>query len=167
MAADFQDIDKGYSGVLDRIFEANNSFVEIGWFENEESKNKRNDPEGKPVIPKNVDIAIWNEFGTTRNGEQHIPERSFVRSSHDENLKRTSKLIEREYGRIVDGQSTAKRSLGLIGLFVESYTKRKIVTLRDPPNAPQTIRKKKSDNPLVDTKQMGNSIVSKVTIKRE
>lgn len=167
MASDFEDIDKGYGATLDRIFEAGDSFVQIGWFENNESKNKRNESDkGSSDKPKNIDIAIWNEFGTERNGKEHIPARPFIRSSHDENLERTTKLIEREYGRILDGQSDAKTSLGKIGLFVESYTKRKITTLKEPPNTEQTIKSKKSSNPLIDTAQMRNSISSKVIIKR-
>lgn len=162
VASDFEDVDKGYAATLDRIFDTGDSFVQVGWFEQNEEKNKRRpNSKGKGGNLKNVDIAIKNEFGSG-----NTPARPFVRSSHDDNLERTSKLIEREYGKIVDGDSDAKTSLGKIGLFVQSYTQRKITTLREPPNAPLTIELKKSSNPLIDTAQMRNSISTKVTIKR-
>lgn len=172
VASEFKDVDKGYSGVLDRIFEADNSFVEIGWFEGEESKNQRRDTEeGSPNNPKNVDLAIFNEFGTRRNGKEHIPARPFMRTSHDENIEKTNALIKREYGRIIDGTADAKTSLGKIGLFVQAYTQRKITTLRTPKNADSTVIKKTvagkvGDNPLIDTAQMRNSISTRVVIKK-
>lgn len=165
MGSFFKDKDKGMVDLIKRVAQAKGSYVKIGWFESEQSKNIRKESaNGRGAKAKNFDIALWNEFGTTRNGKEHIPARPFIRSSYDENIHRVNALLKREFGRIIDGDTTAGKSLGKIGLFVESYTKRKIVTLKEPPNSEETVKRKQSDNPLVDTKQLGNSIVSKVTI---
>jgi len=45
---------------------------------------------------------------------------------------------------------TKKKALEIMGQMIESDIKRKIVTLKTPPNKPDTIRKKGSSNPLVN-----------------
>ena len=50
-----------------------------------------------------------------------------------------------------------------VGAIAAGATQQYITDLRDPPNAPYTIEKKGSDNPLIDTGSMRSSVTYKVT----
>jgi len=50
-----------------------------------------------------------------------------------------------------------------VGAFAAGATQQYITDLRDPPNAPYTIEKKGSDNPLIDTGSMRAAVTYKVT----
>jgi hypothetical protein len=108
--------------------------------------------DGTPLVL----IAAVNEFGSS---DGHVPERSFLRSTVDENRAAYMKLLERAAGRAVDkGRSAMRRELELVGAKVASDVQRKIVALKDPPNAPSTIAAKGSSSPLVDTGRLRQSI---------
>lgn len=87
-----------------------------------------------------------------------IPARSYIRSTVDTNREQYDKKLNELLGRVVDGNLTSFDALEQLGMLVESDIKRKMTTLRTPPNAASTIRKKKSDNPLIDTGHLRNSI---------
>lgn len=101
-----------------------------------------------------VIIAASNEFGT-RDG--HVPERSYLRSTVDENQQSIVRDLETIVSRSLDGKSYV-HGLRVLGERVVGLVKRKIVDLDDPPNAPSTIAAKGSDNPLVDTGRLLGSI---------
>lgn len=50
-----------------------------------------------------------------------------------------------------------------VGAFAAGATQQYITDLRDPPNAPYTIEKKGSDNPLIDSGVLRSSVTYKVT----
>jgi hypothetical protein len=52
--------------------------------------------------------------------------------------------------------------LTAVGEFIASDFRRKITTLRSPPNAPSTVAKKGSSNPLIDTGAMRQSVRSRI-----
>ena len=97
--------------------------------------------------------ATQNEFGSG-----NIPERSFIRSTIDENAERYSKAAEILVGMMIDGEISKFEALERMGQQIESDIKSKIVSLKSPPNSPRTIMEKGSDNPLIDTGEMLNSI---------
>jgi len=98
-------------------------------------------------------IAAANEFGTIT-----IPARSYIRSTVDENNDKYLGVSKKLMGKIVSGDMTKTEALAIMGQMIEGDIKRKIISLRSPPNAPSTIRAKGSDNPLVDTGLLGGSI---------
>lgn len=98
-------------------------------------------------------IATVNEFGGG-----NVPERSFMRSTFDENRSKYQKRLERFLVQVIDGKIDLDRALGLMGTIVVRDVKVKIRDLRDPPNAPLTIKLKGSSNPLIDTGRMRQSI---------
>lgn len=101
-------------------------------------------------------IAATNEFGTTRAGVNHnitIPERSFMRSTLDENQRRLFDALQKAIEDDLDDKRPLKDGLGLVGELTVSLIKNKVRDRRIPPNAPSTIAKKGSDNPLIDTSQ--------------
>ena len=99
-----------------------------------------------------VDIASFNEFGTSR-----IPARSFLRSTFDENLPAYEKMLKRLV-KTISPKRSAEQAAALLGIKMVADVQAKIVSLTDPPNAPSTIAKKGSSNPLIDTGRMRQSI---------
>jgi hypothetical protein len=112
-------------------------------------------------------IATWNEFGTeTEEGLVHVPERSFMRSTIREKKKDIIALQKRLLVQIRMGKFTVDQALGILGEFAADKIRRKIVDLKIPPNAAQTIAKKGSSNPLIGiTTQLKNSITYEVNKK--
>ena len=143
--------DRGADRAIKEIAKAKKEpFVKVGFLEEGEPR--------KDSGPTNAQIAFWNEFGTSR-----IPERPFMRLTWIRKRRDIAKVIDKTIGEIQVGRMTVAEALGIIGLKAQQATKRTIVTLRDPPNAPSTIMRKKSSNPLIDTSQMLNSVQYKVS----
>ena len=101
-------------------------------------------------------VAAWNEFGTRRGGRVQIPERPFFRSTLKRVVPQVRELVEEE----IDPKSmTPDDDLAdKIGAYVSAQVQNGIVQLRDPPNAPVTIERKGSSNPLIDTGKMRQSV---------
>ncbi len=87
-----------------------------------------------------------------------IPERSYLRAAIDENRQRILRFVDQQgINLIVKGQSI-KKTLNALGLFGVSLVKAKIIKGPFVPNAPSTIRKKKSSKPLIDKGRLFGSI---------
>ena len=97
--------------------------------------------------------AAKNEFGSG-----NVPERSFIRSTMDENAERYLKAAETLVGLMIDGEISKFEALERMGQQIERDIKEKIINLKTPPNSPRTIMEKGSDNPLIDTGEMLASI---------
>lgn len=117
--------------------------------------------------PTLVQVAWWNEFGAEdkKRPNWSIPERSFIRSTHDENRQKLIALKRRLAIRMTKGLSI-KTALTLLGEWMQAKQVQKINRLRTPPNAPSTISRKKSSNPLVDIGQLKQSMRYQVVIPR-
>ena len=100
-----------------------------------------------------------NEFGT-RDGR--IPERSFIRSTMGQNRFALFQQAERYLNQIAAGTMNPRQALGLMGEWLRARIVIKITTLQDPPNAPSTIAKKGSSNPLIDEGRLRNAIAWEV-----
>lgn len=96
--------------------------------------------------------AMANEFGT-----QRIPERSFLRSTLDQNRDRYADILVEALERVPDGESP-ERAMSRLGAIVVGDVQRKITEIRYPPNAPSTVKRKGSANPLIDTGQLRQAI---------
>lgn len=97
--------------------------------------------------------AAANEFGTERN-----PERSFLRSTFAMNQQEYAKALRNAVEAIYDGTASPQKALSIVAMRAASDVQQTIVNLRDPPNAPATIEKKGSSNPLIDQGRLLQSI---------
>lgn len=104
-------------------------------------------------------IGFVHEFGSEKAG---IPERSFMRSTLVERRKDIIALQKKLLAKVVGGKMEQDQALGLIGEFVADAVQQKITAIQTPPNTPATIEKKGSSNPLIDHRQLLNSITHKV-----
>ncbi len=102
-------------------------------------------------------IGHAHEFGTST-----LPERSFIRSTTRSKKKQIIALQTKLLKKISTGEMTVKKALGLVGEFLSDEIRQKIVAIQSPPNTPETIARKGSSNPLIDTGQLKNSITYEV-----
>jgi hypothetical protein len=100
-------------------------------------------------------IGAIHEFGSQ---DGRIPERSFMRSSVDASGSELERIIEKLVGKITDGKMQTTQALGVVGEFVKGKMISRINSGIPPANAPATIARKGSSQPLIDTGQMKNSI---------
>ncbi len=98
-------------------------------------------------------IATVHEFGQiilgTAFGDIVIPERSFIRTTMDEEKERIAQLSDRLWNLVLDLKISKFEALSRMGIFIGAAIRRKIVTLRSPANSPVTIALKGYDNPLI------------------
>ena len=122
-------------------------------------------------------IAAANEFGAKipkrqarfedldgENPEKWviIPERSYLRAWFDENVDALQATMERLIGQVVEGKISGRTALETIGGYVVTHVQAYMVDLKTPPNAPSTIARKGSSNPLIDTGQLKDAITWRV-----
>jgi len=111
-----------------------------------------------------VDIAAWNELGTSRG----IPERPFLRQTIDKNQDAIWDAMDAIPGHIENGMD-GKTLCNALGEMVVGMVQEEIPTGNFAPNAPSTlghtrisdgkyIKRKKSDVPLIDTGQLRQSV---------
>lgn len=126
-------------------------------------------PDGTDV----VQVGIDHEFGsdkprtyTSPRGNKvtvsGVPERSFMRSTFADKKGEWKNSLKRQLKNVIAGDISIEHALVRLGFEMDSDIKRKIVDLRTPPNSPQVIADKDSDNPLIDTGHLLESITHAV-----
>lgn len=143
MALSFTLVDDGFQLFQQRTEELGNARLEVGIFDDGELAT----------------IAAAHEYGT-----DHVPERSFMRSTFRDKQWDIAAFMAKAVERCLAGRITPKAALELIGMFVTNAIKGTIVEGAGvpPPLKPATIARKGSARPLVDTGRMLNAITWKV-----
>lgn len=107
----------------------------------------------------NLKIAQVHEFGAPN---ANIPQRSFLRSTFDENERKYERELERGAGSVVDGKSAVAAVLRVTEI-ARADVLDKINSNIPPPLSDATIARKGDALALVDTGQLFNSITAKVS----
>ena len=157
------DRDLGWKLFLSRFRQAQGARVKVGVTESigqEPKKQRKGDASEALTI---LLVAWWNEFGTFRTNSQgqrvrHVPERSFIRSTTDEQREAISRKKLMLAKRIGAGKMSVRDALAFLGEWFQAKIQAKITRLKEPPNAESTKAKKGSSNPLVDLLQLQQSI---------
>jgi hypothetical protein len=89
-------------------------------------------------------------MGVTKPHTIVIPMRSFIRSTVDENAEKYQQAAAGLINRIVEGTLDKFTALQVMGEMIQADIKRKMRTIKSPPLKPETIRRKGSDQPLID-----------------
>lgn len=104
-----------------------------------------------------VEIAAFNELGSS-----NVPARPFMKQSfenHEDELQAAcSKAI-----KTVSSGGSAEQALNQLGVTCKALVQMEIRDGKFVPNAESTIKKKKSDKPLIDTGTMRQSVQYVVT----
>lgn len=132
-----KDVDLGFGEFIEAVKELGDKELVIGVIGDEEL----------------AQIALRNEYGTSK-----IPQRSFLRSTLEENEDN----IVLHYLNIYRTTNDLEKAAHQTGDYVEKLVKAKIASGDFVPNAPSTIRRKGRNQPLIDTGRMMNSIKSVV-----
>ena len=99
-------------------------------------------------------------LGETEPHKIKIPARRWLDTGVISGIKQYEEALE-------DLQpETIADALEVVGIEASSATRTYMRDLRTPPNAPSTIKKKGSSNPLIDTGEMVQSVDYKVTTQR-
>lgn len=154
-----EDRDLGYANLLRGLGNLGGRAVDVGILQ-----DKGGEDAGGITL---AGYAAVNEFGSS---DGRVPERSFLRSTVDENADKYGDKMNRAVARAIDvaiggGDAGAALDLelGKVGLLAARDVKGKIRDIRSPPNAPATLaRKYPGDNPLIDTGRMRRSIAHQV-----
>ena len=141
-------------------------------FQSGDKKRKPNEQDGKKKSGErnvtNLDIAMWNELGTSTS-----PSRPFMRNSIDRHVDVIRAAAAKQIQALASGVS-ARKVLEAIGSMQKGLMQHEIMAGQFAPNAEITIhggwmrnkktgkpfyvQGKKSDRPLVDTGQLRQSI---------
>lgn len=150
-------IDKGWKRIIGELGKADESHTDTGFLEGD----VRALDEGGKLTLLQAEVAAHQEFGT-----KNIPSRPFMRLSIDSNKEKIFGFVLKTHRAVVDGSINVRQGLDRIGVFMGSLIKKQIRDLRTPPNAPSTIKRKKSSNPLIDTAQMINGVDHKIFLSK-
>lgn len=140
-----QDVDRGWKRIKSQVEILNRMGVKVG-IQADETSSKGFDL---------ASIAAVQEFGEP---SLNIPARPFVRVTADRTVDALPALLERLYGRVLDGTSGADLALATLGTWYQAQMQDTIRQYPWLPNAPRTTRKKKSSKPLIDTGRLLTSI---------
>lgn len=130
-----------------RQVEDGNSYVKVGVLGN----GPKSKPRGEG--PTNVELAIWHEYGT-----RSAPERSFLRSTMRANAMKYASFLGANIHLVFQKRATLPHLLNTLGAKAAADVKDTIRQGIPPPNSPETIRRKGSSKPLIDTGQLVNAI---------
>lgn len=102
-------------------------------------------------------VGAYNHFGTDT-----IPARPWLDVGVAQGVQDYLEVIKEG---IAEGL-TSKQIMERVGIEAAGHVQQYMTDLKTPPNAPRTIKKKKSDNPLIDTGSLRQSVTYTVTSKK-
>jgi len=137
------DRDRGLAALAHRL--AGNMRVRVGIL----ADAMKADDSGTTLL----EVAVINEFGGG-----HVPQRSFIRATVDENIDRIHAAQAALAKRIILSQITPEQAMAQLGALVKGMIQARISRGIEPPNAPSTIAAKGSSKPLISTGQLRSSV---------
>lgn len=155
-------IDRGWNNIVQGVNSLSGGVVKVGFPTGGDIKPPNRRGSGHSPyqnIPELSLIAFDLEYGTSK-----FDGWPFMRNAMDHNLRPLTRLGIGVYRAVIAGRMSPDTALGLLGEKLVAFTRRQIRNLRHPPNAPLTIALKKSDNPLIDTGQMVQSVQRHVVL---
>lgn len=153
-----KDKDLGWKALLERVKQlaADKTYVKAGVLSAKGAQEHPSHGEAKHIT--NVQLAVIHEFGAPSAG---IPERSFLRSTfHEKRAAYREMLGKLLKNSVVKGKEDLFHSFALVGQKLSADIKGKFTEGEGiaPPLAAETIARKGSSRPLVDTGTLKNSI---------
>jgi hypothetical protein len=118
-------------------------------------------PSRKPGEPPPTvkQVAVENEFGVS---DKKVPPRPFMKESTPGLVKLLNTFFKRRVRLINKGVSSLDESVKEIAPLLADVIKKTITDLNTPDNADLTVFLKGSDNPLIDTGLMRQTVTSDV-----
>lgn len=147
------DKDNGAKAMVERLraFAQSKRTVRVGIL-SDAPKKEREGATGKLSL---LEVAIIHEFGAPA---ANIPARSFIRATVDEHAADIAKLQRVLGAQVVAGKLTEEQALSALGAKVAGWVQARIAAGIDPALAPETVKRKKSSKPLIDTGQLRSAV---------
>jgi hypothetical protein len=110
-------------------------------------------------------VAAWQDKGAPFVGEQHIPARPFMSVGLKNLLKSPvyTNKYKQSFLSVLERNSNFSTEYHKLSIAVVPNLQKIIDKWALPPNAPDTIRKKGFNNPLIETRKMRDSVKAKVS----
>jgi hypothetical protein len=154
-------VDHGFKGIIKELKKLENKpFVKIG-YPAEVSKKDAKKKDGSGATSEFVtvlDVAVFHEFGTV-----NLPERSFIRASFDDNVKKYEKMNKKLLIKIYSNKMTVERALDILGEMILNDIKKFMINNEVKPVSIRASND--SGSTLVDTAQLMNSLTFKRIMK--
>ncbi len=148
--------DTGYTNLMKNISSQTNSYTLVGFpLKGAVAPPTRIGSNHKPVetMEQMAMIAAYQEFGTS-----NIPSRPFIRNTINNNIDNIRAYSKRLGKKVIEGEMTPREEAEIIGEYICKLIKKEITTGDFAPLAESTINKKGHDQPLIDRRQMINSV---------
>jgi len=142
-------IDRGLEEILERQRKLGKGAVTVGLHSQAPGEG------GARAQSEVVTIGTVHEFGSS---DGSIPERSYLRSTMDERRDAIADLQQKTEAKVAAGNLSPDQGLGILGAFAASAVQAKIVAIREPGLAEETIRRKGHDNPLIASGQLKGAV---------
>ena len=146
--------------LIERLKNFKKKYVKVGILNTAGNYPSKKGSKKNSKGPKVVDVAVWNEFGTEETpSHPGIPSRPFFRISWNSNKAKYKKKIITFYKKLLKSKTKNEAVfLNRLGREAQGDIQKSLQDLKEPPNSPITIAIKKSDNPLIDTGHLKQSI---------
>ncbi len=156
--------DLGFNRIRDTFLKAGDPVVKVG-IQGKDATDLHGDFGGGARPLTNLEVGVIHEFGAPG---VNIPERSFIRAPVKRHAAKYYRRIQLIVKAAITGVLTVKKGLGLLGIEVESDMKNAMQRGIPPPlkrrrRMKKTQKRKGRQVPLIDTKQLFNSITYVVT----
>ena len=141
-------------GIINDLSRQDFNAVDIGLFAEQDSHLIMYASANEFGVPSSAGSGLkagWNHTIT-------IPERSFLRSSFDENKGTIKETIKSNQIKVLLGQVTKNMFLKRLGEYMKSMVQKKIIDGPFKDNAESTVARKGSNRPLIDTGRMRQSV---------
>ena len=110
----------------------------------------------------NAELGVIHEFGAPKKG---IPERSFMRSTASEESENLGRLGKLQIAECLEGNTSPYDVFATIGAYLQGKIVEKITDGEFEPNNENTVKRKGSSKPLIDTGQLRGAITYEVREK--
>ncbi len=136
-----------YAKILDLLSSAGQITVGV-----HKEEGARTYPDGTTIS----EVAEAAEYGLDQ------PQRSWLRAWFDENRTQLEAVLQQEMARAYERREPIEMAAERVGAWMAASMQRRIRNGIAPPNAPETIQRKKSSTPLIDTGRFRSAIMSRV-----
>lgn len=143
--------------ILAKLKKQTGKEVAVGFPAGKEGIHTPNYENGASIL----DVAVYNNFGTDTS-----PRRPFMEKAAQAMQEPVGKLLGKRFAGAISRDVDTAIILEEAGQLAAGIVKETITDLDSPPNAPATIAKKKSSNPLIDTGAMRQHVTHHVREKK-
>ena len=140
--------------LLERIRKAEKQEAAVGFPRGKDGLGNPHYENGASILQ----VAIWNNFGTTRGEFNHIPSRPFMKMATKQIQEVSAPIIQAVIAKINAGKTDGKKELEILAIQAQGIIQTVITDGGFAKNADSTIAAKESEQPLIDSGDMWQAV---------